>query len=43
MSRPLYVPDSDCECYKMALDLLNDAIQPFIDRLEDIERGYNRR
>lgn len=40
MSRPLYVPDSDCECYQMALDLLNEAIQPFIDRLESIERGY---
>ena len=40
MSRPLYVPDSDCECYQMALDLLNEAIQPFIDRLESLERGY---
>lgn len=40
MSRPLYIPDSDCECYQMALDLLNEAIQPFIDRLESLERGY---
>ena len=38
-SRKVYLPSSDCECYYQALDLLNEALAPFIERLESLERG----
>ena len=33
----LYLPQSDCECYYQALDLLNDALAPIDARITNIE------
>ena len=32
-----YMPQSDCECYYQALDLLNDALAPIDNRVSDLE------
>lgn len=43
MNKGLYLPQSDCECYYQALDLLNDALDEALDPIEqDIESNTER-
>lgn len=39
MSKPLYLPDSDCDCYYKALDLLNEALEPIDARITALEQN----
>lgn len=39
MPREVYLPDSDCECYYQALDLLNDALEPIDERITALEQN----
>lgn len=39
MPREVYLPDSDCECYYQALDLLNDALEPIDERITALEQS----
>ena len=39
MSKPLYLPDSDCDCYYKALELLNEALEPIDERITALEQN----
>lgn len=37
----VYLPQSDCECYQMALDLLDDGLDPIKQRVSNAEVNIN--
>lgn len=39
MPREVYLPDSDCECYYKALELLNEALEPIDERITALEQN----
>ena len=39
MPKEVYLPDSDCECYYQALDLLNEALEPIDERITALEQN----
>lgn len=37
----VYLPQSDCECYQMALDLLDEGLAPIKERISVAEEDIN--
>lgn len=37
----VYLPQSDCECYQMALDLLDEGLAPIKQRISEAEEDIN--
>lgn len=39
MPKEVYLPDSDCDCYYKALDLLDEALEPIDERITALEQN----
>lgn len=39
MPKEVYLPDSDCDCYYKALELLNEALEPIDERITALEQN----
>lgn len=39
MPKEVYLPDSDCDCYYKALELLNEALEPIDERITALEEN----
>lgn len=40
MAQKVYIPESDCDCYFQAVDLLNEILQPLTDRMTNLENQF---
>ena len=40
MAQKVYLPESDCECYFQAVELLNEILQPLTDRMTNLENQF---
>ena len=40
MAQKVYLPESDCDCYFQAVDLLNEILQPLTDRMTNLENQF---
>lgn len=40
MAQKVYLPESDCDCYFQAVELLNEILQPLTDRMTNLENQF---